>query len=136
MGTPVIEFGANEWLVDEMYERYLVDKNSVDQSWWPILEGYHPVTDPTPTSSIPVVQGPVAEQATAVEPVETAGRAAAAPPPSPPRRPARRPIARTTSAPAKPQPIPAEAPQTAQTPVVEGREPVEPQSTRSPSSRA
>jgi 2-oxoglutarate dehydrogenase E1 component len=31
------EFGANEWLVDEMYERYLVDKNSVDQSWWPIL---------------------------------------------------------------------------------------------------
>ena len=34
------EFGANEWLVDEMYERYIVDKNSVDQSWWPILEGY------------------------------------------------------------------------------------------------
>ncbi|WP_411701331.1 2-oxoglutarate dehydrogenase E1 subunit family protein, partial [Conyzicola sp.] len=29
------EFGANEWLVDEMYERYLVDRNSVDQSWWP-----------------------------------------------------------------------------------------------------
>jgi 2-oxoglutarate decarboxylase len=25
-----------------MYERYLVDKNSVDQSWWPILESYHP----------------------------------------------------------------------------------------------
>ena len=34
------EFGANEWLVDEMYERYLVDKNSVDKSWWPILENY------------------------------------------------------------------------------------------------
>ena len=36
------EFGANEWLVDEMYERYIVDKNSVDESWWPILEGYTP----------------------------------------------------------------------------------------------
>ncbi len=24
-----------------MYERFLVDKNSVDQSWWPILESYH-----------------------------------------------------------------------------------------------
>jgi 2-oxoglutarate decarboxylase len=32
------EFGANEWLVDELYERYLVDKNSVDKSWWPVLE--------------------------------------------------------------------------------------------------
>jgi len=31
------EFGANEWLADEMYERYLVDKEPVDRSWWPIL---------------------------------------------------------------------------------------------------
>ena len=45
------EFGANEWLVDELYERYLVDKNSVDKSWWPVLESYHPVTDPTPTTN-------------------------------------------------------------------------------------
>ena len=37
------EFGANEWLVDEMYERFLADRNSVDQSWWPILEKYQPV---------------------------------------------------------------------------------------------
>ncbi|MDF2444553.1 MAG: multifunctional 2-oxoglutarate metabolism enzyme, partial [Subtercola sp.] len=36
------EFGANEWLVDELYEQYLVDKNSVDQSWWTILEHYRP----------------------------------------------------------------------------------------------
>jgi 2-oxoglutarate decarboxylase len=37
------EFGANEWLVDELYERYRADKNSVDRSWWPVLESYHPV---------------------------------------------------------------------------------------------
>ncbi|WP_243063586.1 multifunctional oxoglutarate decarboxylase/oxoglutarate dehydrogenase thiamine pyrophosphate-binding subunit/dihydrolipoyllysine-residue succinyltransferase subunit [Humibacter sp. RRB41] len=36
------EFGANEWLVDELYEQYIVDKNSVDKSWWPILEAYTP----------------------------------------------------------------------------------------------
>ena len=36
------EFGANEWLVDEMYEKYIADKNSVEQSWWPILEAYKP----------------------------------------------------------------------------------------------
>ena len=41
------EFGANEWLVDELHERYLVDKNSVDKSWWPVLESYHPVGDQT-----------------------------------------------------------------------------------------
>jgi 2-oxoglutarate dehydrogenase E1 component len=107
------EFGANEWLVDEMYERYLVDRNSVDQSWWPILEAYHPVTeqpappsDPTPTTAVPVVEPP-----------------APAPPAEPATVTGSTPIARTTSAPAKPQPIPAEAPQTAATPVVDGDAP-------------
>ena len=27
-------FGANEWLVDEMYEKYQEDPNSVDKVWW------------------------------------------------------------------------------------------------------
>jgi 2-oxoglutarate dehydrogenase E1 component len=27
-------FGANEWLVDEMYEKYQQDPNSVDKAWW------------------------------------------------------------------------------------------------------
>src|SRR5690554_4110179 len=42
-GAGAAEFGANEWLVDEMYSRYQVDKNSVDKSWWPILEKYQQV---------------------------------------------------------------------------------------------
>ncbi|RIX31001.1 multifunctional oxoglutarate decarboxylase/oxoglutarate dehydrogenase thiamine pyrophosphate-binding subunit/dihydrolipoyllysine-residue succinyltransferase subunit [Amnibacterium setariae] len=37
------EFGANEWLVDELYERFIADKDSVDRSWWPILQDYRPV---------------------------------------------------------------------------------------------
>ncbi len=164
------EFGANEWLVDEMYERYLADKDSVDRSWWPILESYHPVTDPTPTSSIPVQQQPpvaqqppaveqpaAAEQPPVAEPVETPAPetpAAAATPAAPvetpdatggeaqipdeipatdvpPATPAPEPqpqtgstpVARTTSAPAKPQPIPAEAPNTASTPKPQGDAP-------------
>lgn len=32
------DFGANAWLVEEMYKQYLVDKNSVEASWWPTLE--------------------------------------------------------------------------------------------------
>lgn len=35
------EFGANEWLVEELYEQFKVDKNSVDKAWWPVLETYH-----------------------------------------------------------------------------------------------
>mgnify|MGYP001143823072 CR=1 FL=1 len=65
------EFGANEWLVDEMYERYLVDKESVDKSWWPILESYRPVDDPTPTSVIPVVSEVDAAPAPAPAPAES-----------------------------------------------------------------
>ena len=34
------DFGANDWLVVEMYERYVEDKNSVDEAWWPTLEQY------------------------------------------------------------------------------------------------
>ncbi|WP_066582598.1 multifunctional oxoglutarate decarboxylase/oxoglutarate dehydrogenase thiamine pyrophosphate-binding subunit/dihydrolipoyllysine-residue succinyltransferase subunit [Cellulomonas timonensis] len=36
------DFGANEWLVDELYEQYLQDKNAVDPAWWEFFEGYKP----------------------------------------------------------------------------------------------
>jgi 2-oxoglutarate decarboxylase len=32
-GNPLTAFGANEWLVDEMYEQYQKDPNSVDPAW-------------------------------------------------------------------------------------------------------
>ncbi|HLU63169.1 MAG TPA: 2-oxo acid dehydrogenase subunit E2, partial [Protaetiibacter sp.] len=144
------EFGANEWLVDEMYERYLVDKESVDKSWWPILESYRPVDDPTPTSAIPVVTSPDAAPAAsapapaaesappadAVAPKSQVGGEAQVPEavtasapasPAPESAPPTTPVARTTSAPAKPQPIPAQAPTTASNPVV--AETAEPQET-------
>ena len=31
---PMAAFGANEWLVDEMYEQYKRDPDSVDKAWW------------------------------------------------------------------------------------------------------
>ena len=39
----VSRFGPNEWLVDEIYEQYLRDKNSVDPAWWDFFEDYAPV---------------------------------------------------------------------------------------------
>lgn len=35
-------FGANQWLVDELYEQFLADKNSVDPAWWDFFEDYRP----------------------------------------------------------------------------------------------
>jgi len=100
------EFGANEWLVDELYEQYKVDKNSVDKEWWPVLEAYHPVKGD--------VTGVASENG------DTAAPTAASPKATPPAEPrpltapipviGAQPVARTTAKPAAPQPIPAQAP--------------------------
>ncbi|MGM0929359.1 MAG: multifunctional oxoglutarate decarboxylase/oxoglutarate dehydrogenase thiamine pyrophosphate-binding subunit/dihydrolipoyllysine-residue succinyltransferase subunit [Actinomycetota bacterium] len=50
------EFGGNEWLVDEIYEQYLQDKNSVDKKWWSIFEaanGAGGLNDTAAASSAP-----------------------------------------------------------------------------------
>jgi 2-oxoglutarate decarboxylase len=39
---PMAAFGPNEWLVDELYEQYQNDRNSVDKAWWPFFEDYTP----------------------------------------------------------------------------------------------
>ncbi|QTE30307.1 multifunctional oxoglutarate decarboxylase/oxoglutarate dehydrogenase thiamine pyrophosphate-binding subunit/dihydrolipoyllysine-residue succinyltransferase subunit [Pengzhenrongella sicca] len=39
------EFGANEWLVDDLYEQYLQDKNQVDPAWWEFFQDYKPADD-------------------------------------------------------------------------------------------
>src|SRR4051794_30216984 len=38
----VAEFGTNQWLVDELYQAYLVDKESVDRAWWDFFADYQP----------------------------------------------------------------------------------------------
>ena len=114
------EFGANEWLVDEMYEKYIVDKSSVEQSWWPILESYKPtldgngypvdaVTDPTPTATITLPKATVDVEAPPelVDDAPPANPVVASAPAT-----GSTPVAKTTSVQAKPQPIPAEAPPT------------------------
>jgi 2-oxoglutarate dehydrogenase complex dehydrogenase (E1) component-like enzyme len=35
-------FGANDWLVDELYQQYLEDKQSVDPAWWDFFADYSP----------------------------------------------------------------------------------------------
>jgi 2-oxoglutarate decarboxylase len=40
--SPVAGFGTNEWLVEEMYQQYLADPNSVDQAWHDFFADYRP----------------------------------------------------------------------------------------------
>ena len=40
------DFGANEWLVEEMYERYLADPSTVDAAWHDFFADYRPAAGP------------------------------------------------------------------------------------------
>ena len=40
--TPSTDFGPNEWLVDELYQRYQADPGSVDRAWWNFFADYRP----------------------------------------------------------------------------------------------
>ena len=66
------EFGANEWLVEEMYEQYKVNPDSVDKEWWPILERLHssdaPAASPSAQAVTPAVDVPLVAKTTRVEP--------------------------------------------------------------------
>src|SRR6201996_326375 len=81
------DFGTNEWLVDELYQRYLADPGSVDKAWWSFFADYRPVrSSANGTGPQPVVtEAPArpAAQAAAEAPARAPRRAAntAAPPP-------------------------------------------------------
>src|SRR5450755_2230741 len=44
------DFGPNEWLVDELYQRYLADPGSVDMAWWSFFSDYQPPRGGAPRS--------------------------------------------------------------------------------------
>ncbi|MFE5409902.1 multifunctional oxoglutarate decarboxylase/oxoglutarate dehydrogenase thiamine pyrophosphate-binding subunit/dihydrolipoyllysine-residue succinyltransferase subunit [Microbacterium sp. NPDC056569] len=101
------EFGANEWLVEELYEQFKIDRNSVDKAWWPVLEAYHPSGGAAPTEvAAPAAPAPAAAAPAATPPAASEPRPVTAPIPVI----GTQPVARTTARPAAPQPIPAQAP--------------------------
>jgi len=80
------DYGANSWLVEEMYEKYKQNPDSVDKAWWPILENYQSTQGAVaPISAAPST--PVSDVTSSI-PV----------------------VAKTTRVEAKPAPIPAQAP--------------------------
>jgi 2-oxoglutarate decarboxylase len=105
--NPLADFGPNEWIVDEMYQRYLADPTSVDPAWHDFFADYKPATS----------QGSIAtpDEATAATATATAAKAgtdapaAATVAPAKPVTPAPAPAAKPTPAKAAPAAKPAAA---------------------------
>ncbi|MFF3640286.1 multifunctional oxoglutarate decarboxylase/oxoglutarate dehydrogenase thiamine pyrophosphate-binding subunit/dihydrolipoyllysine-residue succinyltransferase subunit [Streptomyces sp. NPDC002564] len=126
---PAAAFGPNEWLVDEIYQQYLQDPNSVDRAWWDFFADYKPgagasVAAPpakpagdaaagaasTSAPAAPAAPAPEAKpaaQAPAAAPAAPAKPAAAAPAPAAAKPAAAKPAAAKPAAKAEPA---AEAP--------------------------
>lgn len=96
------EFGANQWLVEELFEQFLVDRNQVDVAWWPVLERYA-----ASQKGAPEHPDAASKQATQTQVSPQTAHPVTAPIPVL----STQPIAKTTARPAATQPIPAQAPQ-------------------------
>ena len=72
------DFGANEWLVEELYQRYLADPGSVDRAWWSFFADYQPAL-PNGSGPQPVITAQARISAVAAPP---APQAPPAPPPA------------------------------------------------------
>ncbi|MGW7271463.1 multifunctional oxoglutarate decarboxylase/oxoglutarate dehydrogenase thiamine pyrophosphate-binding subunit/dihydrolipoyllysine-residue succinyltransferase subunit [Streptomyces sp. NPDC054864] len=95
--SPAAAFGPNEWLVDEIYQQYLQDPNSVDRAWWDFFADYKPGAGSSPAAAPAKPAGDAAAGAAAT----TSPAAPAAAPAAPAAAPA---------APAKPAPAAPAAP--------------------------
>ncbi|MGW1670692.1 multifunctional oxoglutarate decarboxylase/oxoglutarate dehydrogenase thiamine pyrophosphate-binding subunit/dihydrolipoyllysine-residue succinyltransferase subunit [Streptomyces sp. NPDC002324] len=110
--NPAAAFGPNEWLVDEIYQQYLQDPNSVDRAWWDFFADYKPgaaaASAPASTAAAGAAAtttpaAPAAPAQAQAAPAKAAAPAPAAPKPAaaPPAPAAAKPAA-APAAPAKP----------------------------------
>lgn len=74
--NPLAAFGQNEWLVDELYQKYLQDPESVDRAWWNFFADYNP------DSGAGKAAPPGAATAASTPPTPTAPSASAVPAPA------------------------------------------------------
>ncbi len=97
--NPAASFGANEWLVDEIYQQYLQDPNSVDRAWWDFFADYKP--------GAAAASAPAGTAAAGAAGTTTAQPAAPAAPAQAPAPAAEKPAAAQAPAPAPTQAKPA-----------------------------
>ncbi|MFH9065209.1 multifunctional oxoglutarate decarboxylase/oxoglutarate dehydrogenase thiamine pyrophosphate-binding subunit/dihydrolipoyllysine-residue succinyltransferase subunit [Streptomyces coeruleorubidus] len=118
--NPAASFGANEWLVDEIYQQYLQDPNSVDRAWWDFFADYKPgaaaASAPAGTAAAGAAGTTTAQPAAQAAPAQPAAPApaaqqpaAAAPAPAPAKPAAQAPAQAPAPAKAAPAAKPAAA---------------------------
>ncbi|MET9102284.1 multifunctional oxoglutarate decarboxylase/oxoglutarate dehydrogenase thiamine pyrophosphate-binding subunit/dihydrolipoyllysine-residue succinyltransferase subunit [Streptomyces antibioticus] len=101
--NPAAAFGANEWLVDEIYQQYLQDPNSVDRAWWDFFADYKPGA----AAAAPAAAGTAAAGAAGTTTPAAPAAKAPAPAAQPAAVPAPAPAAKAPApAPAKPAAAP------------------------------
>ncbi|WP_037607798.1 multifunctional oxoglutarate decarboxylase/oxoglutarate dehydrogenase thiamine pyrophosphate-binding subunit/dihydrolipoyllysine-residue succinyltransferase subunit [Streptacidiphilus rugosus] len=105
---PGAAFGPNEWLVDEIYQQYLQDPNSVDRAWWDFFADYKASAAKAGSATAGTAQnaGATAVVVTGASAAPTAPAAAAVPAPAAPPA-------------AVPAPSPAAAPAAAAAPLTQ-----------------
>ncbi|MFH8561093.1 multifunctional oxoglutarate decarboxylase/oxoglutarate dehydrogenase thiamine pyrophosphate-binding subunit/dihydrolipoyllysine-residue succinyltransferase subunit [Streptomyces sp. NPDC017988] len=109
---PAAAFGPNEWLVDEIYQQYLQDPNSVDRAWWDFFADYKPGVGASVAAAPAQPAGDAAAGAAATSaPATPAAPAAPAPAakPAAPAAPAAEKPAAPAAKPAAAAPAPAAA---------------------------
>ncbi|WP_406725542.1 multifunctional oxoglutarate decarboxylase/oxoglutarate dehydrogenase thiamine pyrophosphate-binding subunit/dihydrolipoyllysine-residue succinyltransferase subunit [Streptomyces sp. GD-15H] len=126
--NPAAVFGANEWLVDEIYQQYLQDPNSVDRAWWDFFADYKPGA---PQSSAPVSNAATGTAGTTTAPPATPAQPAATPAPAPAPPAAPPPAAAAPAA----QPA-AKAPAQAPAPAKAAPAPAKPAAAKAPAAKA
>ncbi|RKN06482.1 multifunctional oxoglutarate decarboxylase/oxoglutarate dehydrogenase thiamine pyrophosphate-binding subunit/dihydrolipoyllysine-residue succinyltransferase subunit [Streptomyces radicis] len=130
-------FGANEWLVDEIYQQYLQDPNSVDRAWWDFFADYKPgggdaaaadgsgpngtVVSPPKADAHPAAPRAAAAQARPQAPAQPQAQPAR-PAPAPAAQPAKAAAPAPSPAPAAPAP---KTPQPSAAKPAAGKEPAE-----------
>ncbi|MER5215630.1 multifunctional oxoglutarate decarboxylase/oxoglutarate dehydrogenase thiamine pyrophosphate-binding subunit/dihydrolipoyllysine-residue succinyltransferase subunit [Streptomyces sp. NPDC002838] len=116
--NPAAAFGPNEWLVDEIYQQYLQDPNSVDRAWWDFFADYKPgaaaASAPAGTAAAGAAGTTTAPSTPAAPPAQAqapaqAPKQAQAPAPAPAAKPAAAAPAPAKAAPAAPAAKPAAA---------------------------
>ncbi|RDI68616.1 2-oxoglutarate dehydrogenase E1 component [Nocardia pseudobrasiliensis] len=115
MSSSTSQFGQNQWLVDEMYQKYKQDPSSVDESWHEFLADYTPETPGDTGNSKPAAPTAAATPAPAPAPAPAPTKTV---PPTPAPAPAPAPAAAKVTAPASAAAAPpqARAPQTTPAP--------------------
>lgn len=111
--NPLSAFGANEWLVDEMYEQFQKDPGSVDAAWAAYFKANGGPDGSTPNGTASTTSAAPAAPAAPAKPAAPAPGASAAPAaPAKPAAPAAAPATTPAPAPApvaKPRPAAAAA---------------------------